>query len=140
MALACGWIDGRRRSLDSRTWIIWFGPRGPRSKWSRINREKALGLIEAGKMKPAGRRAVEQAKADGRWEDAYDPQSRSAVPPDLAAALKRSAKAKAFFETLNSRNRYAILYRLQTAKRPETRARRLKLFMAMLLEGKTIYP
>jgi uncharacterized protein YdeI (YjbR/CyaY-like superfamily) len=139
LALAYGWIDGQRRSYDTRSWLIKFTPRGARSGWSRINREKALALIQAGRMKRPGLRAVEQAKRDGRWATAYDPQSRAAIPPDLEAALRKSPKAKAFFATLSSRNRYAILYRLQTVKRPETRARRLRDYIDMLLAGKTFH-
>lgn len=139
LALIYGWIDGQRRSYDSRTWGIKFSPRGPRSGWSKINREKALALIEAGRMKPPGLRAVEEAKRNGGWAKAYDPQTRAGVPADLEAALKKSPKARAFFETLSSRNRYAILCRLQTAKRVETRARRLRDFVEMLLEGETFH-
>jgi uncharacterized protein YdeI (YjbR/CyaY-like superfamily) len=140
LALIYGWIDGQRRSHDSRTWRITFSPRGPRSTWSKINREKALALIEAGRMKPSGLRAVAEAKRSGGWAKAYDPQTRAGVPPDLEAALKKNPKARAFFLTLSSQNRYAILHRLQTAKLPETRARRLSHFVGMLLEGKTLHP
>jgi uncharacterized protein YdeI (YjbR/CyaY-like superfamily) len=115
-------------------------PRRPRSKWSKVNRAKAEALVAAGRMQPAGLAEIERARADGRWAAAYEPQSTSAVPDDLAAELAARPSAQAFFESLDSRNRYAILYRLQDAKRPETRARRLAKFVAMLEAGERIYP
>jgi uncharacterized protein YdeI (YjbR/CyaY-like superfamily) len=139
-ALCFGWIDGRREALDERYFLQRYTPRRPRSKWSRINREKAERLIAEGRMRPAGRAEVERAKADGRWEAAYESQRSIAVPEDLQRELDARPKAKAFFADLGSQNRYAILYRLQEAKRPETRARRLAKFVAMLEEGETIYP
>jgi uncharacterized protein YdeI (YjbR/CyaY-like superfamily) len=139
-ALCFGWIDGRREALDECFFLQRFTPRRRRSTWSRVNREKAERLIAAGKMRPAGLAEVERAKADGRWEAAYESQRRIAVPGDLQRELDARPKARAFFSQLNSQNRYAILYRLQDAKKPETRARRLANFVAMLEAGQTIYP
>jgi uncharacterized protein YdeI (YjbR/CyaY-like superfamily) len=139
-ALCFGWIDGRREALDERYFLQRFTPRQPRSKWSRINREKAELLIASGRMRPAGLTAVERAKADGRWEAAYESQKRIAVPDDLQRELDARPEAKAFFAQLSSQKRYAILYRLQDAKKPETRVRRLAKFVAMLEAGETIYP
>jgi uncharacterized protein YdeI (YjbR/CyaY-like superfamily) len=138
-ALCFGWIDGRREALDERRFLQRFTPRRSRSKWSRINREKAERLIAEGRMRPAGLAEVERAKADGRWEAAYQGQKSSTVPDDLKRELDARPKAKAFFAELNSQNRYAILYRLQDAKKPETRARRLAKFVAMLEAGETIH-
>lgn len=140
VALSYGWIDGQKQKHDASTWLQKFTPRGPRSIWSRINREKAEALIRDGRMHAAGLRAIERAKAGGLWDIAYDSQSRSTVPADLEAALRKNAKAKAFFATLNGANRYAILWRLQTAKQAETRARRLALFVSMLANGRTLHP
>ena len=139
-ALCHGWIDGQKRRLDDDHWLQRFTPRRPGSKWSRINRDQAGALIEAGQMKPAGLREVELARTDGRWAAAYESQSSAAVPEDLARALAGNDAARAFFEDLDRANRYAILYRLADAKRPETRARRLATFVAMLSEGKKIHP
>ncbi len=139
-ALCYGWIDAQKRAGDDSHWLQRFAPRKPRSAWSRVNREKAEALIAAGRMHPAGLREVERARADGRWDAAYPPQSRASIPPDLQAALEGSPRAAAFFATLNSINRYAILYRLQTAKRPDTRERRLRSFVAMLERGEKIHP
>ena len=139
-ALCFGWIDGRREALDESYFLQRFTPRQPRSKWSRINREKAERLTAARRMRPAGLAEVGRAKADGRWEAAYESQKRIAVPDDLQRELDARPEAKAFFAQLSSQNRYAILYRLQDAKRPETRARRLATFVEMLNAGETIYP
>jgi len=139
VALCYGWIDGQARSQDETYWLQRFTPRTRRSKWSKINCEAAEALIRAGRMKPAGLAAVEAAKVDGRWAAAYAPPSRIEVPPDLAAALEKNPKAAEFFRTLDSRNRYAILYRIQDAKKPETRARRIEKFVAMLARGEKIY-
>lgn len=139
-ALCHGWIDGQKGSFDDTFWLQKFTPRGPRSKWSKVNREKALALIEAGRMKPAGLAAVEQARSDGRWEQAYDSQSKATVPEDLQRELDRNPEAAAFFATLNSVNRYAVLHRIQDAKKPETRARRIEKFIGMLNRGEKIYP
>ena len=139
-ALCFGWIDGRREALDERYFLQRFTPRRARSKWSRINRDTAERLIGQGRMRPAGLAEVERAKADGRWEAAYHGQGSITVPDDLQRELDARPKAKAFFAELTSQNRYAILYRLQDAKKPETRARRLEKFVAMLEAGETIYP
>jgi uncharacterized protein YdeI (YjbR/CyaY-like superfamily) len=139
-AICFGWIDGRREALDERHFLQRFTPRRPRSKWSRINRDKVERLIAEGRMRPPGLAEVERAKEDGRWEAAYEGQGSIAVPDDLQRELDARPKARAFFDELNSQNRYAILYRLQDAKRPETRARRLAKFVAMLEAGETIYP
>jgi len=139
VALCYGWIDGQRKSHDETSWLQKFTPRGPRSIWSKINTEKAQRLIESGRMKPAGLKAVETARQDGRWDAAYASQSKSVVPGDLQAELDRNAKAKAFFATLDSRNRYAILHRIHTAKRAETRARRIKQFVRMLEKKEKIH-
>jgi uncharacterized protein YdeI (YjbR/CyaY-like superfamily) len=140
LALCFGWIDGQKGAYDERWWLQRFTPRGPRSRWSRINREKAEELERAGRLRPAGSHEVERARADGRWEAAYESQSRATVPEDLSRELDRDPAARAFFESLESHNRYAILYRLQDAKRPETRARRLKQFMEMLRAGEKLHP
>ena len=139
-ALCYGWIDGQKRSLDESAWLQKFTPRGERSLWSRVNREKAEELIRSGKMKPAGLQAVERARQNGRWEAAYDSPGRASVPEDFQAALDANPAAKAFFATLNSANRYAILWRLQTAKKPETRAKRMEQFIGMLEKGEKLYP
>jgi uncharacterized protein YdeI (YjbR/CyaY-like superfamily) len=140
VAICYGWIDGQRRTLDERFFLQKFTPRGPRSTWSRVNREKALDLIARGRMQPAGRREVDRAKADGRWEAAYEPQSTATVPDDLQQELDANPGAAAFFASLDSRNRYAILYRLQDAKTPETRARRHAQIVAMLVEQRKLHP
>lgn len=139
-ALCYGWIDGQVKSFDESYWLQRFTPRRPKSKWSQVNREKATGLIEAGRMKPAGLREVEQARADGRWEAAYEPPSRARVPEDLRRELDAYPEAAAFFADLDGRNRYAILYGIQDAKKPETRARRIEKFVAMLKERRKPYP
>ena len=139
-ALCFGWIDGRRERLDERHFLQRFLPRRPRSRWSRINREKAQALIRAGRMQPPGQAAVDAAKADGRWQAAYAGQRAAEVPPDLQRELDARPAAGEFFAKLSSQNRYAILYRLHEAKREETRARRLEKFVAMLEAGETLHP
>ncbi len=138
-ALRHGWIDGTARRVDDEWFVQKFTPRTRRSRWSKINRDAAERLIAAGRMFPRGLREVEAAKADGRWEAAYAGPASSAVPDDLAAALRASPKAEAFFATLTSQNRYAILYRVEEAKRPETRARRIEKFVGMLERGETLH-
>ncbi len=140
VALAYGWIDAVRNAFDEKTFLQRFTPRGPRSIWSKINRDKALALIASGEMKPPGLAEVERAKKDGRWAAAYAGQKTATVPDDLAAALAVDPRAAAFFATLDSRNRYAILFRLHGAKKPETRARRLAAFVEMLAKGEKIHP
>ncbi len=138
-ALCHGWIDGQVDRYDEASWLIRFTPRKRASKWSEVNRMRALELIEAGQMQPSGSAEVEAARADGRWEAAYAPASTAAVPPDLQAALDASPEAAAFFATLKSVNRYAILYRVTTARKPETRARKIADFVAMLERRETVY-
>jgi uncharacterized protein YdeI (YjbR/CyaY-like superfamily) len=140
VALCFGWIDGQKKGLDETHWLQHFCPRRSRSIWSKVNRAKAEALVEAGEMQPAGQAEIDRAKADGRWDAAYDSPRTSTVPDDLAAALASNPVARDFFATLGSTNRYAILHRLQTAKKPETRARRLAQFVEMLTEHRTIHP
>jgi uncharacterized protein YdeI (YjbR/CyaY-like superfamily) len=140
VALCFGWIDSQAVPVDERRWRQRFTPRGPRSRWSKINRGRAERLIAAGAMRPAGLREVERAKDDGRWEAAYDGQRTMAVPDDLRAALDASPAASAAFDELDSANRYSILYRVNDAKRPETRARRIERFVAMLERGERLHP
>jgi uncharacterized protein YdeI (YjbR/CyaY-like superfamily) len=140
VALCYGWIDGQKKSYDEASWLQKWTPRGPKSIWSKINREKATTLLERGQMQPAGIAAVEKAKQDGRWDAAYDSHSSATVPEDLQAALDNNPEARAFFATLNSQNRYAILFRIQTARKAETRARRIEQFVQMLERHETLYP
>jgi len=139
-ALAWGWIDSQKRALDASAWLQRFTPRSAQSPWSKINRDKATQLIADGRMKAPGLREVERARADGRWARAYAGARTATVPPDLARALAEEPKARAFFEQLDSANRYAILYRVTTVKRPETRARRIQEFVALCAAGETIHP
>jgi uncharacterized protein YdeI (YjbR/CyaY-like superfamily) len=139
VALCYGWIDGQKKGFDDQYWLQKFTPRGPKSIWSKINTEKAERLIASGEMKPAGLRAIEAAKQDGRWEAAYASQKNISVPEDFQAALNKNQKAKDFFATLNSVNRYAILFRIQTAKKTETRLKRIQQFVEMLEKGEKIY-
>lgn len=139
-ALCYGWIDSQGKSYDDETWLQKFTPRGDRSIWSKINREKVEELIRNGRMKPAGLQAVQRAKQNGRWKSAYDSPSKASVPSDLQAAMDKNKKAKAFFATLNSQNRYAILHRIQTAKKAETRAKRIEQFIRMLEKHEMLYP
>jgi uncharacterized protein YdeI (YjbR/CyaY-like superfamily) len=140
VALCHGWIDGQVKRLDETYYLQRFTPRTGRSKWSKVNCGKAEALIAAGKMKPAGLRQVEAAKADGRWAAAYDSPRTAAPPPDFLAALRKNRAAEKYFATLDGRNRFAILYQLQDAKKPETRARRIAKFVAMLADGRKPYP
>jgi uncharacterized protein YdeI (YjbR/CyaY-like superfamily) len=140
VALCHGWIDGQKGRFDDEHWLQRFTPRKPGSNWSKINTERASALMASGRMRPAGLREVERAQADGRWAQAYESQSRVTVPEDLARALAANPRAREFFATLDSANRYAILYRIGTAKRPETRAKRIDTFVAMLSEHKKIHP
>jgi uncharacterized protein YdeI (YjbR/CyaY-like superfamily) len=139
-ALCHGWIDGQLDAFDNEFWLIRFTPRQPSSKWSEKNRARALELVKLKRMRPAGLREIDRAKKDGRWDAAYAPQSTAEVPEDLRAALSKNKGAKSFFETLDGTNRFAILYRVHAAKKPETRAARIEKFVAMLAEAKTIYP
>lgn len=139
-ALCYGWIDGQKRADDENYWLQRFSPRSERSIWSKINREKAEALIRTGRMRPPGLRAIELARKDGRWERAYASASIATIPPDLAQALAENPKAQAFFATLNSQNRYAILFRIQRVKKAETRARKIAQFVDMLSSGERIHP
>ncbi len=132
VALCHGWIDGQKRPESESAWLQRFLPRSPRSLWSKINREKALVQIASGHMRPAGLKAIEEAKQNGRWSTAYDSPSNAQVPSDFQAALDASPTAKEFFESLNKTNRYAILWRIQTVKRAETRTRKIIYFIEML--------
>lgn len=138
-ALCHGWIDGQLDRFDAASWLVRFTPRKRASKWSDVNRLRALELIAAGRVAPNGLAEIEAARADGRWAAAYAPASRAAVPADLQAALDQSPAAAAFFETLTGANRYAILYRIGSVKKPETRARRIAAFVAMLERGETVH-
>jgi uncharacterized protein YdeI (YjbR/CyaY-like superfamily) len=140
VALCHGWIDGQKGRHDDDHWLQRFSPRKRGSNWSKINTERAAALIASGRMRPAGLREVEQAQADGRWERAYQSQSRITVPDDLARALTANPRASEFFATLDGANRYAVLYRIASAKRPETRAKRIDTFVTMLSEHKKIHP
>jgi uncharacterized protein YdeI (YjbR/CyaY-like superfamily) len=140
VALCYGWIDSHKKSLDESSWIQKFTPRRAKSIWSKVNCEKAESFIRDGKMRPSGLAEVERARADGRWAAAYESQSKASVPDDLQAELDRNPEAAAFFATLNSVNRYAILFRIQTAKKPETRARRISEFVGMLARHEKIHP
>jgi uncharacterized protein YdeI (YjbR/CyaY-like superfamily) len=139
IALCYGWIDAQVKRLDETYYLQRFTPRRARSKWSKRNVEIAEQLIRGGKMKPRGLREIERAKADGRWDAAYDRPANATVPEDLAQALARNKKAREFFATLSNQNRYAILYRIQDAKRPETRTRRIAQFVEMLARGETLH-
>jgi uncharacterized protein YdeI (YjbR/CyaY-like superfamily) len=140
IALCSGWIDGQKKSDSEQTWLQKFVPRSDNSVWSKINREKAMALIESGEMKPAGLKAIERAKKNGRWEAAYDSPSRAVVSPDLQTALDANPRAKAFFESLDGANRYAVLFRIQTVKKPETRAKKIRQFVEMLERNEKIHP
>lgn len=139
IALSFGWIDGQTKTHDADSWLRKFVPRGPRSMWSKINRDKALALIAAKRMQPAGLAEVERAKKDGRWEAAYDSARNAKLPADLAAALAQSPRAAAFFKTLDGANRYSVLFRVQAPKKPETRARKISELIVMLERGQKIH-
>jgi uncharacterized protein YdeI (YjbR/CyaY-like superfamily) len=140
VALCYGWIDGQKKSDSEHYWLQRFTPRSARSLWSKINREKALKLIQEGRMETRGLQEIERAKSDGRWEAAYDSSSVATAPSDLLAALDANKRAKSFFATLDARNRYAILFRLQTAKKAETRTKRLQQFVEMLSRHEKLHP
>lgn len=140
VALCYGWIDGQKAKFDDRWWLQRFTPRRSSSRWSKVNRDKVAVLIAQGRMHPPGQAEVDRAKADGRWEAAYDSPKNATVPEDLTAALTADQAAAEFFETLDRQNRYAILYRIQDAKKPETRARRIEKYVAMLAKGEKLYP
>lgn len=139
VALCYGWIDGQKKSYDADSWLQKFTPRGKKSLWSKINCAKVEALIQSGQMQPPGLQAVESAKQDGRWDAAYDSARTAEVPPDLQAALEANPPAQAFFAALDRPNRYAILFRVQTAMKPETRAKRIAQLVEMLAQGKRIH-
>lgn len=139
-ALCYGWIDSQASSLDDHFYLQKFTPRKSKSKWSKLNTEKAEALIASGRMQPSGYHQVELAKADGRWQATYDPQSQIAIPDDFQRELDNNAKAKEFFSTLNSQNRYAVLHRLQLTRNPEARAARIKKFIDMLANHEKLHP
>ena len=138
VALCYGWIDGQKKGFDDKYWLQKFTPRGKKSIWSKINTEKAERLIASGEMKPAGLKAIEAAKQDGRWDAAYSSQKTITVPEDFQAALDKNKKAKAFFGTLKSAERYSFLFRIYNAKKPETRARHIQKFVELLEKGEQI--
>lgn len=138
-ALCHGWIDGVKRAYDAQSWLQRFTPRRPRSAWSQVNVGHVARLTQEGRMQPAGLAAVEAAKKDGRWAKAYASSKDMTVPADFLRALQKDKKAHAFFKTLNKANVYAIAYRLQDAKKPETRERRMKQFLEMLAEGRKLH-
>ena len=138
IALCHGWIDGQVKRLDEQHYLQKFTPRRPRSKWSKLNREKAERLIAEGRMRPAGLREVERAREDGRWDEAYDSPTTATVPEDFKRALAAEPAARDFFERLGNTKRYSFLYRIEDAKRPETRAKRIAEYVALLREGKTL--
>jgi uncharacterized protein YdeI (YjbR/CyaY-like superfamily) len=139
-ALCHGWIDGQTKSFDEWSWLQKFTPRRVKSGWSKINTQHVERLTQAGAMTPAGLKAVEAAKADGRWAAAYSSPRNAVAPDDFLKELAKSKKAQAFFEALNRANVYSIVYRLETAKKPETRARRMKMILAMMKQGKAFHP
>jgi len=140
VALCYGWIDGQKKPENDRTWLQRFVPRSSKSIWSKINREKVENLMKAGRMKAAGLKVIEEARSNGRWDAAYDSPSRSAVPDDFQYALTISPRANEFFQTLDRANRYAILFRIQTAKKADTRTRKIREFIAMLARHEKIHP
>jgi uncharacterized protein YdeI (YjbR/CyaY-like superfamily) len=139
-ALCHGWIDGQLAKCDEHYFLVRFTPRRRGSRWSAVNRDTAQALIKAGRMSSAGQRAVEAAKADGRWDAAYASQSKAEPPADLLKALAANPAARRMFKELDSANRYAVIYRVQDAKKPETRIRRIQHYVDMLARGETIHP
>jgi uncharacterized protein YdeI (YjbR/CyaY-like superfamily) len=138
-ALCYGWIDSQKETFDDKTWLQRFTPRGAKSIWSKVNKEKAELFIKNGRMKPSGMKAIEIAKQNGQWDAAYEPQSSATMPEDFEIELNKNSIAKVFFETLDSRNRYAILFRIKSAKKQETRMKRIQQFIMMLEKGEKIY-
>lgn len=139
VALCFGWIDGQKKKFDDEFWLQKFTPRRVKSLWSQVNRDKVAELIEQGRMREAGHKEIERAKADGRWDAAYSSASMISEPDDFLAALEANPAAKAFYETLNKTNRYSILFQITTAKKAETRQKRIDQFVVMLSEGKKLY-
>jgi len=139
-ALCYGWVDSQKEKFDEKMWVQRFTPRRAKSIWSKVNKDKAELLITNGRMKPSGFKAIEAAKKNGHWDKAYESQSIASMPEDFAIELERNVKAMAFYDTLNSQNKYAILFRIHNAKKQETRAKRIQQFVAMLEKGEKIYP
>ena len=140
VALCFGWIDGQKQAHSKQYWLQKFTPRSNKSVWSKINKEKAIALIKEGKMKPAGLHEIERAKSDGRWDAAYDSASKAVVPSDFQSALDANTRAKNFFAALDARNRYAVLFRIQTTKKVETRTKRIVQFVQMLERHEKVHP
>ncbi|QHT59741.1 bacteriocin-protection protein [Paenibacillus lycopersici] len=140
VALCYGWVDSQKEKFDDKTWVQRFTPRRARSIWSKVNKDKAELLISNGRMKPSGFAAIEAAKSNGQWDKAYESQSNASMPEDFALELERNVKAKAFYETMDRQNKYAMLFRIHNAKRQETRAKRIQQFVDMLEKGEKIYP
>ena len=138
-ALCYGWIDGQKKGFDDKYWLQKFTPRGQKSIWSKINTEKAERLIKSGEMKPAGLKAIEAAKKDGRWAQAYESQKNISVPQDFQSVLNKNKKARAFFDTLKSSERYSFLFRIHTAKKAETRAKLIQRFVGMLEKNEKVH-
>ena len=138
-ALCFGWIDAQKQRHDDTSWLQRFTPRRPKSGWSKINTRHAERLLKAGRMHAAGQAQMEAAKKDGRWKVVYDSPRTATLPRDFLAALRKNKKAKAFFDSLNKANRYAIAYRLQTAKKPETKQKRMEMILAMLKRGEAFH-
>ncbi|CAH1194253.1 hypothetical protein PAECIP111892_01508 [Paenibacillus auburnensis] len=139
-ALCYGWIDSQKEKFDEKTWVQRFTPRGDKSIWSKVNKEKAELLIKNGRMQLSGFKAIEAAKKNGQWDKAYESQSIASMPEDFAIELERNLKAKAFYDTLDRQNKYAFLFRIHNAKKQETRAKRIQQFIMMLEKGEKIYP
>jgi uncharacterized protein YdeI (YjbR/CyaY-like superfamily) len=139
-ALCYGWVDSQKEKFDDKMWVQRFGPRGAKSIWSKINKEIAELLIKNGRMKPSGFKVIEAAKQNGLWDKAYESQSNASMPEDFAIELERNVKAKAFYDTLDRQNKYAILFRIHNVKKQETRVKRIKQFVLMLENGEKIYP
>lgn len=139
-ALCYGWVDSQKKKFDEKTWLQRFTPRGPKSIWSKVNKEKAELLIANGRMKRSGFKSIETAKQNGYWDKAYESQSIASLPEDFANELEHNGKAKAFYNTLDKHNKYAILFRIHNAKKQETRAKRIQQFVIMLEKGEKIYP
>ncbi|WP_310832246.1 YdeI/OmpD-associated family protein [Paenibacillus pedocola] len=140
VALCYGWVDSQKEALDDKTWLQRFTPRGTKSIWSKVNKEKAEQLITNGRMKTSGYKAIEAAQKNGNWDKAYESQSIASLPEDFAIELERNAQAKAFYDTLDRQNKYAIIFRIHNAKKIETREKRIRQFIQMLEKGEKIYP
>ncbi|WP_238162568.1 YdeI family protein [Cohnella sp. AR92] len=140
VALCYGWVDSQKEAFDEKTWLQRFTPRGPKSIWSKVNKDKAEQLIANGRMKNSGYKSIEEAQKNGNWDKAYESQRIASLPEDFAIELERNSEAKAFYDTLDKQNKYAIVFRINTAKKQETRDKRIRQFIQMLEEGKKIYP